>query len=78
VVLPQAVRSSEEMVQGAERQLLQLGKVAPGDVLGVVAGTQQTSGSTNFIRLNVVSPLEQRRPERRTSGRGGGFPRKRK
>jgi pyruvate kinase len=78
VVLPQAVRSSEEMVQGAERQLLQLGKVAPGDVLGVVAGTQQTSGSTNFIRLHVVNPPEQRRPDRRNSGRGGGFPRKRK
>ena len=76
VVLPQAARSSEEMVQGAERQLLQLGKVAPGDVIGVVAGTQQTSGSTNFIRLHVVSPPEQRRPERRSSGRSGGFPRK--
>ena len=78
VVLPHAARSAEDMVAGAERQLLQLGRVAPGDVLGVVAGTQQTSGSTNFIRLNVVSPPEQRRPERRSSGRGGGFPRKRK
>ncbi|HLX76019.1 MAG TPA: pyruvate kinase [Terriglobales bacterium] len=78
VVLPQAARSSEEMVQGAERQLLQLGKVAPGDVVGVVAGTQQTSGSTNFIRLQVVSPPDQRRPERRSTGRSAAFPRRRK
>jgi pyruvate kinase len=78
VVLPQAARSSEEMVQGAERQLLHLGKAAPGDVIGVVAGTQQTSGSTNFIRLHVVSPPEQRRPERRNSGRSAAFPRRRK
>ena len=25
-----------------------------GDVLGVVAGTQMASGSTNFMRLHVV------------------------
>jgi pyruvate kinase len=77
VALPQAARSSEDMVQGAERHLVKLGKVEDGDVLGVVAGTQQTSGSTNFIRLHVVSPAE-RRPERRNSGRSAAFPRKRK
>jgi pyruvate kinase len=77
-VVWQAARSSEEMVQGAERQLYKLGKVEAGDVLGVVAGTQQTSGSTNFIRLHVVSPPEQRRVERRNSGRSGAFPRRRK
>jgi len=27
----------------------------PGDVLGVVAGTQMSSGSTNFMRLHVVN-----------------------
>lgn len=78
VVLRHAARSSEEMVQGAERQLLQSGKVASGDVLGVVAGTQQTSGSTNFLRLHVVSPPQPRRPERRNSARSAAFPRRRK
>lgn len=77
IVLPQAARSSEEMVQRAERQLLQLGKAAPGDVLGVVAGTQQTSGSTNFIRLHVVGELDQR-TERRKSGRSAALLRGRK
>jgi pyruvate kinase len=77
IVLAQPARSSEEMVQGAERQLLQRGKIAPGEVLGVVAGTQQTSGSTNFIRLHVVNPPGEGRAERRTSGRSA-FPRRRK
>ena len=77
IVLPQAARSSEEMVQKAERQLLQLEKAAPGDVMGVVAGTQQTSGSTNFIRLHVVGELEQR-SERRKSGRSASLLRGRK
>ena len=76
-VLPQPARSSEEMVQRAERELVQLGKAAPGDVMGVVAGTQQTSGSTNFIRLHVVGALEQR-AERRKSGRSASLLRGRK
>ncbi|HLK33721.1 MAG TPA: pyruvate kinase [Terriglobales bacterium] len=78
VILPQAARSSEEMVQCAERQLLKMNKVAPGDVLGVVAGTQQTSGSTNIIRLHVVNAPEQSRSERRASARSSAFPRRRK
>jgi pyruvate kinase len=60
-----SARSAEDMVQGAERELLRLGKIKPGEVLGIVAGTQQTSGSTNFIRFHVVSAVEEKRPERR-------------
>jgi hypothetical protein len=30
----------------------------PGDVLGVVAGTRQASGSTNLMRLHVVTAEE--------------------
>jgi hypothetical protein len=30
----------------------------PGDVLGVVAGTRQLSGSTNLMRLHVVTDEE--------------------
>jgi hypothetical protein len=45
--------------------------------MGVVAGTQQTSGSTNFIRLHVVGALEQR-AERRKSGRSASLLRGRK
>jgi pyruvate kinase len=47
--------SAEDMVDTAERQLLHLGQLKPGDVLGVVAGTQMASGSTNFMRLHTVT-----------------------
>jgi pyruvate kinase len=47
-------RSAEDMVNTAERELFQQGQLKPGDVLGVVAGTQMASGSTNFMRLHTV------------------------
>jgi len=47
-------RSAEQMVDTAEQELLRLGRVSPGGVLGVVAGTQMASGSTNFMRLHLV------------------------
>jgi pyruvate kinase len=46
--------SSEDMLSTAEQELLRSGRVKSGDVLGVVAGTQMASGSTNFMRLHVV------------------------
>jgi pyruvate kinase len=49
-------RSAEDMVVTAERELLRQGRIQVGDVLGVVAGTQMASGSTNFMRLHVVTP----------------------
>src|SRR5262249_12269792 len=48
------IPSAEDMVLFAERELLELKAVAPGDVMGVVAGTQRFSGSTNFMRLHVI------------------------
>jgi pyruvate kinase len=48
-------RSAEQMVKMAERELLRRGVLKSGDVLGVVAGTRQASGSTNLMRLHVVS-----------------------
>jgi pyruvate kinase len=45
---------AEEMLTTAEQELLRSGRVKPGDILGVVAGTQMSSGSTNFMRLHVV------------------------
>jgi pyruvate kinase len=47
-------RSAEEMMSTAEQELLRQGIIRTGDVLGVVAGTQMASGSTNFMRLHVV------------------------
>jgi pyruvate kinase len=46
--------NAEEMLATAEQELLRAGRVKPGHVLGVVAGTQMASGSTNFMRLHVV------------------------
>jgi pyruvate kinase len=50
--------SAEQMVTMAERELLRRGMLKAADVLGVVAGTQQSSGSTNFMRLHLVSAEE--------------------
>jgi pyruvate kinase len=47
--------NAEEMLTTAEQELLRSGRIKPGHVLGVVAGTQMASGSTNFMRLHVVS-----------------------
>ena len=50
--------STQEMVNLAERDLVRRGLLKPGDVLGVVAGTRQASGSTNVMRLHVVTEQE--------------------
>jgi pyruvate kinase len=50
--------SADHMVRIAEEQLLSLSLIKPADVLGVVAGTRQVSGSTNFMRLHVVTAEE--------------------
>ncbi len=57
---PQA-RSAEQMVTMAEQDLVKRGLLEPGDVLGVVAGTRQASGSTNLMRLHVVTEQEAER-----------------
>jgi pyruvate kinase len=43
------------MVETAENDLVGTGKLKPGDILGVVAGTRMSTGSTNFMRLHVVN-----------------------
>jgi pyruvate kinase len=50
--------SAEQMVTMAEQDLVCRGLLKPGDVLGVVAGTRQASGSTNLMRLHVVTSEE--------------------
>lgn len=53
--------SAEQMVAMAEKELVSRDAVKPGDVLGVVAGTRQASGSTNLMRLHVVTDEEARK-----------------
>jgi pyruvate kinase len=52
------VPMTEAMVRVAERHLSSISAVQPGDIIGVVAGTQRASGSTNFMRLHVVGTGE--------------------
>jgi pyruvate kinase len=66
--------SVEHMVGVAEKELLGRGLLKPGDILGVVAGTRQASGSTNFMRLHTVTSAEavattQPRSKRKTARR---------
>jgi pyruvate kinase len=62
--------SAEHMVRVAEQELLLRGLLKPADVLGVVAGTLQASGSTNFMRLHVVTSEEVNAATRSESKRG--------
>ncbi|HVP44872.1 MAG TPA: pyruvate kinase [Terriglobales bacterium] len=57
--------SAEDMLRVAQTELLHNGAVHPGDVMGIVAGTQRSSGSTNFMRLHVVGASEAAGPGRR-------------
>jgi len=57
--------SAEAMLQTAEKELLPKGLLRPGDVLGLVAGTQLTSGATNFMRLHTVGESGGARSPRR-------------
>lgn len=50
--------SADDMVAIAEADLVRQGRVVAGDVMGVIAGTQMASGSTNFLRLHVVTAQE--------------------
>jgi pyruvate kinase len=50
--------SIDHMVDMAEKELLGRGLLQSSDVLGVVAGTRQASGSTNFMRLHTVTTEE--------------------
>jgi len=60
--------SAEEMLSAAEQELLRQGRIQVGEVLGVVAGTQMASGSTNFMRLHVVTSKEAQEVSTRTAG----------
>jgi pyruvate kinase len=63
--------TADQMLAAAEQELLRKGVIKIGDVLGVVAGTQMASGSTNLMRLHQVTAQPDAtsrskvRPERR-------------
>jgi pyruvate kinase len=53
-LLSPAGLSVERMAQFAEEELKRLQVLAPGDVFGLVAGTRNSPGATNFMRLIQV------------------------
>jgi len=46
--------SAQRMGEFAESELKRLQVVDDGDVFGLIAGTSQTAGATNFLRLMVA------------------------
>ena len=74
-VQPQSCKlapTADDMVHTAESTLRENKAVEPGDVIAVVAGTSQSSGSTNFLRLHRIgadSAPARRSPERRRQAR---------
>jgi len=61
-VFHEQARTAEDMVNAAEKQLVTMGRVRTGDVMGVVAGTRLASGSTNFMRFHVVAGKRSQKP----------------
>jgi pyruvate kinase len=59
-ILRSQTHTTEEMVATAEQELCRRQLVSAGDVVGVVAGTQLSTGSTNFMRLQVVNGEDAR------------------
>jgi pyruvate kinase len=53
------VKDIEELIQYAERRLLEEHLVRPGDVVGIVAGTPLfVGGTTNFMKFHVIGSDE--------------------
>ena len=50
-VLCPADLSVELMADFAARELMRVNVLAPGQVFGLIAGTTQIAGATNFLRL---------------------------
>jgi pyruvate kinase len=50
--------SAAHMLSIAEQDLVRRGVLKPEDVLGIVAGTRQTAGSTNLLHLHLVTSEE--------------------
>jgi pyruvate kinase len=50
--------TAAQMAEFAEQELLSKGVLSPGDVFGLIAGTTNTSGATNFMRL-ITAGQEQ-------------------
>ena len=68
-VLSPRAASAEEMLTIAERELVKVGAVAGGGVIGIVAGSTMASGATNWMRLHLVGGAGRGRLGRRRAPR---------
>lgn len=59
--------TTEQMVDLAETLLEEAGHAAPQDIIGIVAGTQTKSGSTNFLRLHILGDSLTSAPKTRAA-----------
>jgi pyruvate kinase len=53
------VSTTEALVDSAEQLLLEGGFIRPNEVIAIVAGTRTRSGSTNFLRLQVIGESQE-------------------
>ncbi|HEX4019792.1 MAG TPA: pyruvate kinase [Acidobacteriaceae bacterium] len=53
------LKTTDQMVDTAERLLEEAGMVQQREILGIVAGTRTKSGSTNFMRLHLVGDRDE-------------------
>ncbi|MGI9101023.1 MAG: pyruvate kinase [Terriglobales bacterium] len=65
------VRTAEEMVRAAERELVHAAVVERGDVVAVISGTRGSTGSTNLMRLHVIGDVLAHSERRQTRARAG-------
>jgi pyruvate kinase len=72
-VLPRTiahVKAIEELVQAADKRLLEEGLVKRGDVVGIVAGTPLfVGGTTNFMKFHVIGSNDEETRRKRGARR---------
>ena len=61
--------SAAEMAEFAEAELVRMGVLSRGDVFGLVAGTTNSSGATNFMRLITGERISGQNGRRRSGER---------
>ena len=63
------LKTTEQMVDTAERLLEESGFVQRKEILGIIAGTRTKTGSTNFMRLHLVGDRDEASNAKDESGR---------
>jgi pyruvate kinase len=62
--------SAAQMADFAEQELLRLRVLSPGDVFGLIAGTTNSAGATNFMRLITAGQSQPREKKTASNAKG--------